>query len=287
MANTVAGILADAIKLLKSAGIEDAEISARKILEHLLEKSPSGLQLIYSNEVDCDIVSNYIKLIQKRATRFPLQYIIGEVEFYNVTLKVDERALIPRPETELIVERAIELLSHKTAPKILDLGTGSGDIAIAIARNIANSKITAVDISQDSINLAQENARINEVENSISFICDDCFRQKFFTDIGQFDLMVSNPPYIAADDYNSLQPEVRLYEPKIALVPDRETLSFYEIMACHLSKAINKGGSIIVEMGINQSAAIKLIFKKYNPHIEIKIISDLTGIERIIIGTFQ
>jgi release factor glutamine methyltransferase len=284
---TIAQLLGDGVIHLKAAGVYDAEISARKILEYLLEKSPSGLQLIISDKANDDIIVSYNKLIQKRATHYPLQYIIGEVEFYNVNLKVDERVLIPRPETEVLVETALEISRAKSRAKILDIGTGSGNVAIAIAKNTVNAIITTVDISREAINLARANAVLNGVEHKIKFVYDDSFRENFWNEIGQFDLLVSNPPYIDELDYNTLQAEIRLYEPKLALVPNRDVLSFYEAIAGNLSKAMVKGGSIVLEVGANQALLVKSILEKSNPQIKIRMAKDLAGIDRIIIGTLS
>jgi release factor glutamine methyltransferase len=284
---TYAELLGDGLRHLKAAGVEDAEISARKLLEHLLEKSPSGLQLILHDQTETNITDSYNKLIRKRATKYPLQYIIGEVEFYNVNLKVDERALIPRPETEILVETALEILRDKRSAEILDIGTGSGNIAIAIAKNLVNVSVTAVDISKSAIALARENAISNNVENKIKFVCDNCFGNIFWNEIGHFDLIISNPPYIDARDYDTLQPEVKLYEPKIALVPENDALSFYELIASSLSKAIVKNGSVVMEVGANQAISVKSLLEKFNPRIKISIIKDLAGIDRVIVGTLS
>ena len=158
MTPSVGELLAAGIKKLTSAGIEDAEISSRSILQKLLHKTPAQLQLAHTIEIADDLVREFYDLIKKRTGHFPLQYIIGEVEFYNIRLKVDPRVLIPRPETEMLVDFLIGQINNQNQCEILDIGTGSGNIAIALAANLDNARVTAIDISPEALKLAGENA---------------------------------------------------------------------------------------------------------------------------------
>ncbi len=283
MALTVAELIAEGIGCLKSAGIDDAEIAPRSILQYLLKQTSSGLQVIIDKAVPEETAELYRKLVKKRCGHVPIQYILGEVEFYNVKLGIDRRAMIPRPETEILVENTISILNSFSNPYVLDIGTGSGNIAIAIASNVDNVKIKAVDISDEALNLAVENARLNDVLDDIEFIQDDCLRERFWEEVGRFDVIVSNPPYVDAGDFDKLQPEIKLYEPKIALITPGNPLLFFKAIAQHGRCALDVNGAICCEVGIGQALKVSEILKKYLGDVDLKIVKDLTGIERVII----
>lgn len=283
MASSVAELIAEGIGCLKSAGIEDAEISSRSILQHLLKQTSSGLQIIINKPVSEEIADLYRRLVEKRCNHVPIQYIIGEVEFYNIKLGVDRRAMIPRPETEVLVENTISILQQFSSPHLLDVGTGSGNIAIAIVNIIDDIKITAVDISDEALSLAVENARLNGVLNNIKFIQDDCLQKRFWEKVGRFDVIVSNPPYVDAGDFDKLQPEIKLYEPETALITPGDPLVFFKAIAQYGRYALNTDGAICFEVGIGQAFKVSEILKKYLGSVDLKIVKDLTGIERVVI----
>lgn len=282
MPATIHDLLVSGRDRLDEAGIDDAELSVRYLLEHLLSKSNSQLQSDLYETVSDEISLHFEDLIEKRAAHHPLQYLIGEVEFYNVKLKVDNRVLIPRPETEILVEHVIELLQSRIAPKILDIGTGSGNIAIALAANVNDAFVTSVDISSEALDLARENARLNKVGDNVSFIRADCLDKDFWNMIGKFDAVISNPPYVDSRDYAGLQPEVRDYEPKVALVNDQGPLVFFEVIAENIPNILTEKGLLCFEIGAGQAPDVTPIIKKYLPSSEIKIVKDLNGIDRVI-----
>jgi len=284
MPSTIHDLLIKGRARLEKAGIDDAELSVRFLLQYLLNLTNSQLQLNLYEIVSDEITLHFESLIEKRANHHPLQYLVGEVEFYNVKLKVDNRVLIPRPETEILIDQAIALLHSHPAPKILDIGTGSGNIAIALAANINDAIVTSVDISSEALDLARENARLDNVEDKISFLRADCLDDDFYTSIGKFDAVVSNPPYVDSDDYDSLQPEVREYEPRVALVNERGPLIFFETIARNISNVLTSNGVICFEIGAGQSREVSSIIKKYLPACEIKIVKDLNAIERVVIA---
>lgn len=283
MALTVAELIAEGIRSLESAGIDDAEISSRFILRHLLKQDSSGLQLVIDKHVSEEVADLFRKLIEKRCAHVPIQYIIGEVEFYNVKLKVDRGVMIPRPETEVLVENTISVLKQFSSPRLLDIGTGSGNIAIAIAHNIKDMKILAVDISKRAVSLAVENARLNGVLGNIEFIQDDCLQKRFWEKVGRFDVIVSNPPYVSEKDFDDLQPEIKLYEPKTALITSDDPLIFFKVIAENARGRLNTNGAICFEVGISQALKVSEILKSYLGSIDLKIVKDLTGIDRVII----
>jgi release factor glutamine methyltransferase len=213
-----------------------------------------------------------------------VQYLIGEVEFYNVKLKVDDRALIPRPETEVLVENMIELLKSKSSPRLLDIGTGSGNIAIALAVNVDDIRITAVDITAESLDLAVANASHNGVNDKIQFVQADCLNKRFWDGCGKFDVIVSNPPYVDDSDFNDLQPEVKDYEPKVALLTGGDQFTFFKSISSEANAALEPDGIICFEVGLGQADKVADIIRLNLPNVEIKIVNDLTGVQRVVIG---
>ncbi len=287
MADSVGILLESCIRQLNQAGIADAEISARLILQNRLKKTPVQLQVAYDEPVDADLISLIKSDIARRSEHYPLQYILGEIEFYNIRLKVDERVLIPRPETEILVEQAIEAAQKFSTPQILDIGTGSGNISIALATELPNAKIKAVDISDKAIELARQNAVLNAVSDRIEFVKNDCLDLEFYRGAGKFDIVVSNPPYVDERDFYNLQQEIRLYEPKMALVSERDVLKYYKVVSAGLSNILNLNGFVIVEIGQGQHHSVENILKADNPEIRIRVVDDLNSIPRVVIGALS
>ncbi|MCP4583517.1 MAG: peptide chain release factor N(5)-glutamine methyltransferase [candidate division Zixibacteria bacterium] len=281
---SVAELISRGLVRLKTAGIDDAEISSRLILQYILNKTSSDLQLSSDEIIADEKIKQYDRLLEKRCLHVPVQYLIGEVEFYNVKLKVDERALIPRPETEVLVENLVELIKPMKSPRLLDIGTGSGNIAIAIAANVEDVSVTTVDVSADSLDLARANASLNYVNGKIEFVCADCLQSRFWRDCGKFDAIVSNPPYVDNSDYNDLQPEVRYYEPKVALVARGDQFTFFKSISRRATTALNPKGIICFEVGFGQADKVVSIIHSCLPNSEINIIDDLAGIQRVVVG---
>lgn len=213
------------------------------------------------------------EIVQKRLIGRPLWYVIGDTEFYGCKIKVDERALIPRPETEILAEHAIKTVEE--GDKVLDLCTGSGCIAIAIAKNCAGKRVqvTASDVSDAAIMLAKENANYNSVD--ITFIQSDLFSKIH----GRFNLIVCNPPYIKTSEIPALQREVRDWEPRIALDGGEDGLDFYRRLAREISRYIAKGGMLMLEVGEGQAEEVLKLFEKRDYAMVVK---DYQGVDRIL-----
>lgn len=253
---------------LKENGIdEDAE--AEWILCCVLK--------IKRDEVKSDAlvsVSDQMKikdLVKKRITGRPLWYCVGDAEFYGYTIKVDERVLIPRPETELLAENALTHINESSV--VLDLCTGSGALAIAINKK-TGAKTYASDISFDALTLARENAELNGA--NVEFIQSDLFEN--LTGL-KFDVMVTNPPYIKTDDISGLQREIREYEPKIALDGGKDGLDFYRKISEKAAEFLNEKGVILLECGFNQAKDVAELFGEFSA---VEIIKDYEGVERIV-----
>ncbi len=213
------------------------------------------------------------EISKKRLAGRPLWYVIGDTEFYGCTIKVDERVLIPRPETEILAENAVRTVED--GDKVLDLCTGSGCIAIAIAKNCKAKKVqvTAADVSDAAIMLARENANLNSVD--VEFVQSDMFSKVH----GRFNLIVCNPPYIKSGDIAGLQKEVRDYEPRVALDGGEDGLDFYRRLSKEISRYIAKGGMLILECGEGQAEDILKMFEKRDYAMVVK---DYAGVDRIL-----
>lgn len=227
---------------------------------------------------------NYI--IEQRKNGQPLQYLLGFAEFMGIKLKIDKRALIPRPETEILVEETINAIkgSGIEIKNVLDIGTGSGNIAISIAKFFPHARIAAVDISKEALDLARENAVLNEVDERIDFIIGDFANNKFLCAKSPiFNLIISNPPYIKTSDLNTLPKDV-LEEPKIALDAGKDGLKFYRAIIQKSPALIKKQGLLSLEIGYNQGEAIIQMLQQDNKFEVLKVIKDYNDFERVIIS---
>jgi release factor glutamine methyltransferase len=269
---------------LRAAEISDYDISAELLLRSLLKVTRSQLILRLDNPIQPEIKTQFINLITKRASHLPLQYLIGEVEFYNITLVSDARALIPRPETEILVETVLNKIRLFQSPKILDIGTGSGNIAIAIARNSSESNLTGIDISREALDLAATNARINQVEERVDFVRGDISDSDFVRSLGLLDCVVSNPPYVSDLDRVTLQPEVARFEPRAAVFAGNDPLIFYKTIIANISYILRTRGLLAFEVGLGQAKVVSdLMAPAFD---EICITKDLSGIERVVTGFY-
>ena len=212
----------------------------------------------------------------KLAAHIPAQYIIGHAEFFGMQLKVDERVLIPRPETEELVE-LILAENPKENLKVLDIGTGSGAIALSLAKNRPDWTITAADISQDALDLASENAK--RLNLGISFIKSDCF----FEICSKYDIIVSNPPYISRADEEEVGLNVLHSEPHLALFADEEGLAIYRRIAEESKDHLNDGGKIYLEIGYKQGQSVPALFKENFPEKRVRTLKDQFGQDMMVV----
>lgn len=268
----ISELLINGKHLLKD--IEDGNIKARILLEYILKLSREKIVSNPNIEVSDNNVESYLNKINDIKNGMPIQYITNKQEFMKLNFYVDKNVLIPQPDTEILVEKAIEICNnHGNDIKILDLCTGSGAIGISIAKNIKNAKVYATDIKNTVIDIAKQNAKQNNVDN-IEFIVSDMFENIQEKD---FDIIVSNPPYIETDVIKTLPTEVR-NEPIIALDGGKDGLKFYKIILSEYKKYLKKDGYLLLEIGYNQAKSVgELINLNYS------IIKDLAGNDRVII----
>ena len=216
------------------------------------------------------------EIYTKLANHIPAQYIIGHAEFFGMQLKVDERVLIPRPETEELVE-FILAENLKDNLKVLDIGTGSGAIALALAKNRPVWSVTAADISQDALDLSSENAKRLDLE--ISFIKSDCFSEIS----SKYDIIVSNPPYISREDQEEVGLNVLHSEPHLALFADEDGLAIYRRIAEDSKDYLNDGGKIYLEIGYKQGQSVPDLFRKNFPEKRVRTLKDQFGQDRMVV----
>lgn len=284
------------ISSLRKAEIDAPVLEAGVLLCNLLNINRALLYAKSHELIAPDISAKYLEWIKRRAEGTPLQYITGHQEFMSLDFKVTPDVLIPRQDTEILVETVIEHAKKNKDKqlKILDIGTGSGCIAISLAYYIKNCFVTAIDISQNALKIAQSNAAANQVSDKHSFIEMDIlsYKEQFHFDIlqespssktfGDFNIIVSNPPYIPSEEIPFLQKEVRDHEPKCALDGGMDGLKFYREIISKSKSLLAQGGLLAFETGYNQAHAVKdLMVKEY---FEASIYNDLSGIPRVVAG---
>ena len=286
---SVGQVLKDIIKIFKDKGIVNPEREAEILLSYSLEMSRSEIYL-NSDKVLKDIEKTQLeKKIQKRIEKIPLQYITEHQEFMGMDFLIEKGVLIPRSETEILVEEVIKKLKnykYSDNLEVADLGTGTGVIAISIAKFIDNITIYATDISKKSLQIALKNAQKHNCEDKIIFLHGDLF-EPFKNKIEKFSLavIISNPPYIDSYDFRLLPPEIKDNEPKIALSGGIDGLDYYRKIIRKSPKYLKKNGFIALEVGVGQAKKVKeLILKENNFKQDIEIINDYLGIERVVIA---
>jgi release factor glutamine methyltransferase len=281
---TLRRALMNGIDSLHRVGIESAQLDVQVLICHALGLQRNDLYLQFDRPLTLEQEAHFENLLQRRLQREPVAYITCSKEFWSLDFAVDRTVLIPRPETELLVELAIEFVKPdaRTAPvKILDLGTGGGPIAVSIAKELPCAQLWAVDISADALRLAQRNAARHGVAPQITFLEGDLFAP-IANSVMEFDLIVANPPYIRTDSIEELAPEIRNYEPAIALNGGVDGLDYYRRIVGEANRYLRDGGSILLEIGADQGAAVKRLFALASDLAEAMIYQDLAGQDRVI-----
>ena len=263
---TIQEILNVTTEFLKQKEIESSRLCSEVLLSHQLKKSRVELYLEFDRPLRSDEISGFRSLIKRRINREPLQYITGHQEFWSLDFLVSPAVLVPRPETEILVEEALRLKQDNLLPgsaggqlTILDLGTGSGAIAVSLAKEFENAALWASDISAEALAVARENAEHHTVSERITF-CQGDLWQAFDNSPVTFDMIICNPPYIPADTFHTLPPEVCSYEPRIALDGHEKGMHFIERIIGEGGEYLKPGGWLLIEMDPGQTEqALELI----------------------------
>ena len=274
MSVTVNDALTTATKWLTDAGIPNADVDARMLLAHAMDTEASRLLLISDDEVHPDVFRTFDGYLAKREKFQPVSQIIGGREFWGRWFSVTPDVLDPRPETETIIDLA---LKQGPSARVLDLGTGSGILAVTLAAEWPEALAIAVDISQEALDIAIKNAAAHEVSERVSFTISDWFDAV----AGQFDLIVSNPPYIAAAEMGSLSPDVRNWEPFMALTPGGDGLEAYRTISFMLGQFLADDGVALFEIGYAQGADVVKIFQNAG-FANVTVSQDMGGKDRVV-----
>jgi release factor glutamine methyltransferase len=275
---TIAERLKLASQQLREASVPNDLLDAQTLLAHALGQDRTYLIINFNQQLSDELLAAYQALIDRRAAGEPLQYIVGQQAFFGLEFAVTPDVLIPRPETELIIEETLRLAANIAQPVIIDVGTGSGCIAVTLARELDDAHVIATDISAAALQVARRNAQRNDVEPRIEFIEGDLLSgvQR------KADFIVSNPPYLAEHELPTLQREVRDWEPFVALTDFADGLQFYRRLLAEAPSHLHPGGHLIFEMGYQQAETIKAFVDRTVWH-EPKALRDLQGIERTLV----
>jgi release factor glutamine methyltransferase len=283
--STVLEIINLSTGYLKDKGIESPRINAELLLAKVLNCKRLDLYLAFDRPLIENELIIYRDFLKRRSKNEPLQYIVGSVEFYGLEFIVNRSVLIPRQETEILVETIINENKDKDNLKILDIGTGSGIIAVCLAKYLNRPQIFAVDTSEEALAVAKDNAAANGVEEKINFVQQDITDDVIsFSD--EFDIVVSNPPYISNEEYSKLEPELRIYEPRVALTDNSDGFSFYKTIVRKSNTLLKSKGRIYFEVGQGQYSQVKDILSSDNFN-NINIYKDYLDIERVVYGEFN
>jgi release factor glutamine methyltransferase len=264
----------DVARELDDAGVPSPRVDAEHLVAHVLGLTRTELY-VSDRELSADELGRLAALVGRRRAREPLAYVLGEWGFRRLTLGVDRRALVPRPETEVVVERCLTRLEGVARPRVLDVGTGSGAIALAIADELPGVEVIGVDRSVEALSLAVENAARTGLDGRVELRRGDLLAGLD----GQFDLVVSNPPYVPATEFDGLQPEIRLYEPYEAVVGD----GVWRAIARASLDALRPGGWLVLECGDGQAAAVASGLEALG-YAGVLATPDLAGRDRVVEG---
>ena len=262
---------------LKVSGIEDFGFEAKLILKRFLNISDAELLSCSNCEITKEQIENIEKAIRKRQERYPLQYIFGEWDFYKYTFKVGEGVLIPRSDTEILVETAVDYLKDVENPQVLDLCAGSGCIGISIAKDFPQSAVTLVEKFDDAFYYLEKNIKLNDAKNAKAVKGDVL---KGDASDGEYDLILSNPPYIPPNEMNIISPETK-FEPETALLGGEDGMLFYKAIIENYKKSLKVGGMLGFEVGINEDKAVANLLKDALFE-KITVTEDLNGINRVV-----
>jgi release factor glutamine methyltransferase len=281
---TLGEVIAEARRLLEQAGIESAEQEAFWIVEHVLRLPVHHVITNRDRVLSLIELTAARGLVERRVGREPLQYILGTQEFCGLEFHVNPAVLIPRPETELLVEYVAQRIPAERQAIIVDVCTGSGCIAVAIARLRPCARVIATDLSNRSLAVARQNATHHEVCERITWLEGDLLRPLAEKGLeGRIDVIVSNPPYIAEVDWATLQPEVRLFEPRDALVAGPQGTELHERLLQEAGRYLSSDGALIMEIGAGQARAMRQIVSQIPGYRFHRLIYDEAGLERVVI----
>lgn len=280
---TIGNLLKEGASMLREAASPSFFLDAELILRYITGFSKVDIIKDRDKILDEDVVQRFFALIEERKKGKPIQYITGHQEFMGIDLCVHNNVLIPRPDTEILVEKVLELLKDKNKPKIVDVCTGSGAIAVSLAHYIPDAFVYASDVSIDAVECCRQNIAKHGLEDRMKLLQGDLLEPLFEEGLeGKLDALVSNPPYISKKDMESLPVSVRCFEPHLALFGGMEGLDFYIRILKGAARLLKKGGILAFEIGYDQGDALKKIIGDQVTFGDIRIEKDLAGLDRVI-----
>ena len=277
---TIGSIIKWTEQYFRDKGVDSPRLDAEVLLSHVLKKERIYLYIHFDEPLEAGELAAFRAMVKKRVQRIPVAYIVGAREFMGLTFAVSPAVLIPRPDTEILVEAVIERLKDKAQTKFVDIGTGSGAIVLSLLHYLPLACAAAVDISQDALTVAAENAKTLLVNDRVDFYLGDVYAP---LTTEKFDAIISNPPYIPNEDIAKLEPEVRDFEPYGALAGGMDGLDFYRQLIAGGSARLKDGGFMVFEVGINQARAVVALTTAIPELGKTEILKDYAGIERVVI----
>lgn len=275
-------LMLEGLRILETNKRPDAAIDSKLLLMELLGYNAANLLLHYSDPVEEHIVQQYRELIYKRAEGVPLQHITNEQEFMGLPFYVDERVLIPRQDTETLVETILEYADKINLEKAVEVGVGSGCISVSLAHYLKKLHIIGIDLSKDALEVARRNIQQNHMEERVTLLESDVFTN-YTGEPGTLDLIVSNPPYISTEECKELMTEVIKYEPYMALTDGGDGLKFYREITKAAKVYLREGGLLAYEIGCSQGSAVCELLQKEGFR-EVRLIQDLAQRDRVVVG---
>ncbi len=270
---------------LTHAGIDEPRLNAELLLAHSLALQRSRLVALKERVIRPEEWDTFCGMIERRSAHEPAQYITGETEFMGLRIIVQPGVLIPRPETEHVVEEAERALAsmHVPSPRVLDIGTGTGNIAVALAARLPALRADALDSSRDAILLARQNVDLHKLGERITLIEGDCFRDDWYDPAARYHAIVANPPYISVEEFGLLPREINVFEPPAATTDYGDGLSFYRRIAMLGRSMLAERGAIVVEIAYNQGMSVRAIFTEAG-YGAVRTVADYAGHPRVVVA---
>jgi release factor glutamine methyltransferase len=278
--------LLSGVQRLSRAGIDTARLDAEVMLAHVLTMTREQLVSLSDIPLTGGQTQRYKAILRRRLAHEPVAYITGQQEFWSLDFHVTPDVLVPRPETERLVEITLTVVAdmlHATPMRLLDIGTGSGAVAISLARELASAELWATDVSTAAVAIARGNAAHNGVSEKIKFLCGDLFAP-FDAEVGEFALIVANPPYLRGGEIAGLAPEVSHWEPRLALDGGTDGLDFYRRIAARASCYLALHGAVALEIGSDMGEAVAKLFDANGRYESAKIFQDYAGRDRVVVA---
>lgn len=274
---TIAETLADANSRLASAGVDDARIEAEALLAHAIAGDRGRVLARLRDPLAEAEARAFEALLSRRLRREPLAYIAGQREFYGVEIACAPGALIPRPETEILVDIALEALEGREAGRVADVGSGSGAVAVAIALNAPSATVDAIDASPAALDVARRNVERYALNERVRLHHGD-----MLAGFGRFDVIAANLPYVSPADWETLQPEIREHEPRVALVAEEDGYALIERLLAQAREHVTPDATVTVEVGLGQAVRIAACAREHFRAADVSVIKDLAGIDRVV-----